>query len=129
MYFFIPTPIQVFQCKSPKLPYSVRTFTALPFIKSFPHYSVSRASFAIKSQAKQPYFLYGRFADRCKMKMEQKSKNAAKTRREKENKEFEELARRLPLPPAITKQLDKASVIRLTTSYLKMRAVFPGGQS
>ena len=63
------------------------------------------------------------------MKMEQKSKNAAKTRREKENKEFEELARRLPLPPAITKQLDKASVIRLTTSYLKMRAVFPGGQS
>uniref|UniRef100_A0A8C9VQR2 SIM bHLH transcription factor 2 n=1 Tax=Scleropages formosus TaxID=113540 RepID=A0A8C9VQR2_SCLFO len=55
----------------------------------------------------------------------EKSKNAAKTRREKENGEFYELAKLLPLPSAITSQLDKASIIRLTTSYLKMRAVFP----
>ncbi|MPD04747.1 Protein trachealess [Portunus trituberculatus] len=27
----------------------------------------------------------------------------------------------LPLPPAITSQLDKASIIRLTISYLKLR--------
>ena len=60
--------------------------------------------------------------------MKDKSKNAAKTRREKENAEFYELAKLLPLPPAITSQLDKASIIRLTTSYLKMRAVFPDGQ-
>ncbi|XP_029459332.1 single-minded homolog 2 isoform X3 [Rhinatrema bivittatum] len=59
--------------------------------------------------------------------MKEKSKNAAKTRREKENGEFYELARLLPLPSAITSQLDKASIIRLTTSYLKMRAVFPEG--
>ncbi|XP_070607878.1 single-minded homolog 2 isoform X1 [Erythrolamprus reginae] len=59
--------------------------------------------------------------------MKEKSKNAAKTRREKENGEFYELAKLLPLPSAITSQLDKASVIRLTTSYLKMRAVFPEG--
>ncbi|KFV90157.1 SIM2 protein, partial [Psilopogon haemacephalus] len=51
----------------------------------------------------------------------EKSKNAAKTRREKENGEFYELAKLLPLPSAITSQLDKASIIRLTTSYLKMR--------
>uniref|UniRef100_A0A8C5X078 SIM bHLH transcription factor 2 n=1 Tax=Malurus cyaneus samueli TaxID=2593467 RepID=A0A8C5X078_9PASS len=57
--------------------------------------------------------------------MKEKSKNAAKTRREKENGEFYELAKLLPLPSAITSQLDKASIIRLTTSYLKMRAVFP----
>ncbi|XP_070774007.1 single-minded homolog 2-like [Enoplosus armatus] len=59
--------------------------------------------------------------------MREKCKNAAKTRREKENGEFYELAKLLPLPAAITSQLDKASIIRLTSSYLKMRAVFPDG--
>lgn len=39
----------------------------------------------------------------------------------KENFEFYELAKLLPLPAAITSQLDKASIIRLTISYLKMR--------
>ncbi|XP_051974317.1 SIM bHLH transcription factor 1b [Xyrauchen texanus] len=57
--------------------------------------------------------------------MKEKSKTAARTRREKENSEFYELAKMLPLPSAITSQLDKASVIRLTCSYLKMRALFP----
>lgn len=61
--------------------------------------------------------------------MKEKSKNAARSRREKENAEFLELAKLLPLPAAITSQLDKASVIRLTTSYLKMRQVFPDGES
>ena len=41
--------------------------------------------------------------------------------------EFFELGRMLPLPGAITSQLDKASIIRLTTSFLKMRQVFPEG--
>nr|CAG4640771.1 EOG090X0484 [Eulimnadia texana] len=59
--------------------------------------------------------------------MKEKSKNAARSRREKENAEFLELAKMLPLPSAITSQLDKASVIRLTTSYLKMRQIFPEG--
>uniref|UniRef100_A0A182PTQ7 Single-minded n=1 Tax=Anopheles epiroticus TaxID=199890 RepID=A0A182PTQ7_9DIPT len=62
---------------------------------------------------------------RCAMK--EKSKNAARSRREKENVEFLELAKLLPLPCAITSQLDKASIIRLTTSYLKMRQIFPEG--
>ena len=59
--------------------------------------------------------------------MKEKSKNAARSRREKENAEFFELAKLLPLPNAITDQLDKASVIRLTTSYLKMRTIIPEG--
>ncbi|XP_055711999.1 single-minded homolog 2 isoform X2 [Phlebotomus papatasi] len=59
--------------------------------------------------------------------MKEKSRNAAKTRRERENTEFMELAKLLPLPSAITSQLDKASIIRLTTSYLRMRQVFPDG--
>lgn len=60
--------------------------------------------------------------------MKEKSKNAARTRREKENTEFSELGKLLPLQREITQQLDKASVIRLTTSYLKMRQVFPDGE-
>lgn len=63
----------------------------------------------------------------ARIAMKEKSKNAARSRREKENAEFLELAKLLPLPAAITSQLDKASVIRLTTSYLKMRQVFPDG--
>eukprot|EP00066_Takifugu_rubripes_P014208 XP_011603474.1 PREDICTED: single-minded homolog 1-A-like [Takifugu rubripes] len=59
--------------------------------------------------------------------MKEKSKNAARTRREKENSEFYELAKMLPLPSAITSQLDKASIIRLTSSYLRMRILFPEG--
>ncbi|KAG9510894.1 Single-minded-like 2, partial [Fragariocoptes setiger] len=53
------------------------------------------------------------------------SKNAAKTRREKEKAEFNEMSKLLPLPVSTTAQLDKASIIRLTSSYLKMRATFP----
>ncbi|XP_022103537.1 uncharacterized protein LOC110986180 isoform X2 [Acanthaster planci] len=72
----------------------------------------------------------GDFSDEPELRfdsMKEKSKNAARTRREKENAEFFELAKLLPLPSAITTQLDKASIIRLTTSYLKMRALFPEG--
>ncbi|XP_014219350.1 single-minded homolog 2-like [Copidosoma floridanum] len=59
--------------------------------------------------------------------MKAKSRDAAKQRREKENQEFTELAKLLPLPATITTQLDKASIIRLTTSYLKLRNLFPNG--
>lgn len=51
----------------------------------------------------------------------EKSRDAARSRRGKENFEFYELAKLLPLPGAITSQLDKASIIRLTMSYLKLR--------
>ncbi|CAK9298120.1 unnamed protein product [Gordionus sp. m RMFG-2023] len=57
--------------------------------------------------------------------VKEKSKTAARTRREKENTEFLELAKLLPIPSAITNQLDKASIIRLTTSYLKIRQILP----
>lgn len=51
----------------------------------------------------------------------ERSRNAARSRRGKENAQFDELAKLLPLPAAITSQLDKASIIRLTVSYLSMR--------
>ncbi|KAK3752410.1 hypothetical protein QZH41_008605 [Actinostola sp. cb2023] len=51
----------------------------------------------------------------------ERSRNAARSRRGKENAQFDELAKLLPLPAAITSQLDKASIIRLTISYLSMK--------
>ena len=53
----------------------------------------------------------------------ERSRDAARCRRSKENAEFYELAQLLPLPPAITGQLDKASVVRLTITYLRLRQV------
>ena len=53
----------------------------------------------------------------------ERSRDAARCRRSKENAEFYELSQLLPLPPAITGQLDKASVVRLTITYLRLRQV------
>lgn len=61
-------------------------------------------------------------------KMKEKCKDAARMRREKERSEFVELSKLLPLPPSTTSQLDKASIIRLTSSYLRMRSAFPDGK-
>ena len=89
----------------------------------------------------------------------EKSRDAARSRRGKENHEFYELAKMLPLPAAITSQLgmdkwynglktdkltrcisshlflflfwfiiDKASIIRLTISYLKLREFSQSGE-
>lgn len=61
-------------------------------------------------------------------KMKEKCKDAARMRREKERAEFVELSKLLPLPSSTTNQLDKASIIRLTSSYLRMRSAFPRGK-
>ncbi|KAL5288272.1 SIM2.2 family protein [Megaselia abdita] len=75
---------------------------------------------------KENLIISGLTIDRT-MAMREKSKKAAKDRREKENIEFDELSKLLPLPCATKSQLDKASIIRLTTSYLKLRQTFPNG--
>ncbi|CAF1249812.1 unnamed protein product [Adineta steineri] len=49
-----------------------------------------------------------------------KSRVAAKHRRSAENKEFTDLSKLLPLQQQIAAQLDKASIIRLTISYLRL---------
>ncbi|EHB00864.1 Neuronal PAS domain-containing protein 1 [Heterocephalus glaber] len=51
----------------------------------------------------------------------EKSRNAARSRRGKENLEFFELSKLLPLPGAISSQLDKASIVRLSVTYLPLR--------
>ncbi|XP_059096323.1 protein trachealess-like isoform X1 [Tigriopus californicus] len=57
----------------------------------------------------------------------EKSRDAARSRRGKENFEFYELAKMLPLPSAITSQLDKASIIRLTIAFLRLREFAANG--
>ncbi|XP_067848011.1 hypoxia inducible factor 1 subunit alpha a [Heptranchias perlo] len=51
----------------------------------------------------------------------EKSRDAARCRRSKESEVFYELAHELPLPHSVTTHLDKASIMRLTISYLRMR--------
>uniref|UniRef100_A0A8C4H221 Hypoxia-inducible factor 1-alpha n=1 Tax=Dicentrarchus labrax TaxID=13489 RepID=A0A8C4H221_DICLA len=51
----------------------------------------------------------------------EKSRDAARCRRGKESEVFYELAQELPLPHSVSSSLDKASIMRLTISYLRMR--------
>ncbi|XP_076441609.1 hypoxia-inducible factor 1-alpha-like [Babylonia areolata] len=56
-------------------------------------------------------------------KRKEKSRDAARCRRSKESEVFFELADSLPLPASVTSQLDKASVMRLAISFLKVCTV------
>ena len=50
----------------------------------------------------------------------ERSAEAARNRRNKENKEYDHVKKLLPIDEAIAKNLDKASVIRITISFLRM---------
>ncbi len=58
----------------------------------------------------------------------EKSRDAARCRRGKESEVFYELARELPLPHGVTSNLDKASVMRLALSYLRLRKLLNTGE-
>ncbi|XP_033105037.1 hypoxia-inducible factor 1-alpha-like [Anneissia japonica] len=51
----------------------------------------------------------------------EKSRYAAKMRRDKEGVEITALSKLLPFPEEITSKLDKGSIIRLATSYLRIK--------
>ncbi|XP_068195414.1 hypoxia inducible factor 1 subunit alpha a [Antennarius striatus] len=51
----------------------------------------------------------------------EKSRDAARCRRGKESEVFYQLAQELPMSHSISSSLDKASIMRLTISYLRMR--------
>ncbi|XP_057714837.1 hypoxia inducible factor 1 subunit alpha a isoform X2 [Corythoichthys intestinalis] len=59
----------------------------------------------------------------------EKSRDAARCRRGKESEVFYELAEQLPLPHSVSSGLDKASVMRLTISYLRMRKLLGSDES
>lgn len=58
----------------------------------------------------------------------EKSRDAARCRRGKESEVFYQLAQELPLPHSISSSLDKASVMRLTISYLRTRKLLNAGE-
>lgn len=58
----------------------------------------------------------------------EKSRDAARCRRGKESEVFYQLAQELPLPHSVSSSLDKASIMRLTISYLRMRKLLNTGQ-
>ncbi|RDD46842.1 Hypoxia-inducible factor 1-alpha [Trichoplax sp. H2] len=59
----------------------------------------------------------------------EKSRDAARSRREKESNEITALAQSLPLPFATVSKLDKSSVIRLATGYMLCRELAKFGLS
>ena len=58
----------------------------------------------------------------------EKSRDPARCRRGKESEVFYELAQELPLPHSVSSNLDKASIMRLTISYLRMMKMLNTGQ-
>uniref|UniRef100_A0A9J8DN53 Hypoxia-inducible factor 1-alpha n=2 Tax=Cyprinus carpio TaxID=7962 RepID=A0A9J8DN53_CYPCA len=58
----------------------------------------------------------------------EKSRDAARCRRGKESEVFYDMARELPLPHSVTSNLDKASVMRLALSYLRLRKLLNTGE-
>lgn len=59
----------------------------------------------------------------------EKSRDAARCRRGKESEVFYELAQQLPLPHNVVSTLDKASIMRLAISYLRIRKLLNTGEN
>nr|AAI26006.1 HIF-1a protein [Xenopus laevis] len=57
----------------------------------------------------------------------EKSRDAARCRRSKESEVFYELSHELPLPHNVSSHLDKASIMRLAISYLRLRRLLDAG--
>uniref|UniRef100_A0A8C1SR66 Hypoxia inducible factor 1 subunit alpha, like n=1 Tax=Cyprinus carpio TaxID=7962 RepID=A0A8C1SR66_CYPCA len=58
-----------------------------------------------------------------------RSRDAARSRRSQETEVFYELAHSLPLPRRIASHLDKAAIMRVTLSYLRMNRLIQSGQT
>jgi len=58
----------------------------------------------------------------------EKSRDAARCRRSQETEIFCELAHELPVPYSLLSQLDKASIIRLVITHLKLRSMLATGK-
>uniref|UniRef100_W5NAL6 Hypoxia inducible factor 1 subunit alpha, like n=1 Tax=Lepisosteus oculatus TaxID=7918 RepID=W5NAL6_LEPOC len=56
-----------------------------------------------------------------------RSRDAARSRRSQETEVFYQLAHTLPLPRRVTSHLDKAAIMRITLSYMRMSRLFQAG--
>ncbi|XP_029655965.1 single-minded homolog 2-like [Octopus sinensis] len=52
--------------------------------------------------------------------------NTAKIRRRKENQAFVQIAEKIPISDSITKNLDKASLLRLLSAFVELKQIFKG---
>uniref|UniRef100_A0A8C4W7D0 BHLH domain-containing protein n=1 Tax=Gopherus evgoodei TaxID=1825980 RepID=A0A8C4W7D0_9SAUR len=59
----------------------------------------------------------------------EKSRDAARCRRSKETEVFYQLAHTLPFARGVSAHLDKASIMRLTISYLRMHKLVTSGEA
>jgi len=66
--------------------------------------------------------------DRNSEQRKEKSRDAARCRRSQETEIFCELAHVLPIPYSSLSQLDKASIIRLAITHLKLRHMLASGK-
>ncbi|NXU50447.1 HIF3A factor, partial [Turnix velox] len=58
----------------------------------------------------------------------ERSRDAARCRRSRETEVFYQLAHTLPFARGVSAHLDKASIMRLTISYLRVQRLLAGGQ-
>lgn len=58
----------------------------------------------------------------------EKSRDAARSRRSQETEVLYQLAHTLPFPRGVSAHLDKASIMRLTISYLRMHRLCAAGE-
>jgi len=58
----------------------------------------------------------------------EKSRDAARSRRSQETQIFSDLAHELPISSSLLSQLDKASIIRLAITQLKLRHMLATGK-
>ncbi|NXI34843.1 HIF3A factor, partial [Galbula dea] len=59
----------------------------------------------------------------------ERSRDAARSRRSKESEVFSQLAHSLPFARAVSAHLDKASIMRLTISYLRLQRLLATGET
>ncbi|KAM4643470.1 neuronal PAS domain-containing protein 1 [Amazona ochrocephala] len=70
----------------------------------------------------------GRPGARCPPELRrERSRDAARSRRSREAEVFFQLARALPFARGVSAHLDKASIMRLTISYLRVRRLLAAG--
>lgn len=58
----------------------------------------------------------------------ERSRDAARCRRSRETEVFYQLAHTLPFAHGVSAHLDKASIMRLTISYLRVHRLLAGGE-
>ena len=56
-----------------------------------------------------------------------RSRDAARSRRSQETEVFYELAHSLPLPRRVASHLDKAAIVRVALSYMRMQCILATG--